>query len=123
MQIKSATNSFCEKQSFKKREDATDMLIGLSKKHKKQKFRVYKCDLCGFFHLTTLTKKKKHLRSSKRKIDKYPVKMPSPIPANKRFVQPVGKNIVVHQKGDYSTGKILTKEMADALKQMIENNK
>jgi hypothetical protein len=108
----------CEKESFQKYEDGIDKLIHLNGKKKgRHKHRLYKCDLCGNFHITTITK---NLRTPK---DKYPMKMERQgsskiknVPAMKPLIQ--GKK---KEDQKLTTGKMMTKEQADALKRIINS--
>jgi hypothetical protein len=61
----------CDKIQYETYEAAKGDLEGLRQRKRRQKFTAYKCNLCGLFHITTITKG--NLRTPKR-IDKYPIK-------------------------------------------------
>lgn len=60
----------CKKASFKTKEEATAraLEINLESKAKKKPIRGYPCKICGQFHLTSWSKKKKIAVNLKHKI-------------------------------------------------------
>lgn len=62
----------CDKRSYESAKDAHDDLVGLRQRVKKHKYSMYKCIHCGYFHITTTTKRK--LRPTRK--DKYPIEIP-----------------------------------------------
>jgi hypothetical protein len=63
----------CDKSTYETREDAAGDMKGLRKRYRHHKYSVYKCLLCGYFHITTTTKRK--LRPTRK--DKYPIEIPA----------------------------------------------
>lgn len=107
------------KLTFKNYGDGIDKIKSLSQR-KKGKYKLYKCERCKCFHITTITK----TLNTPKKIDKYPIK-PEDIkipkepkikakkkPDNKPKTQPVY----------LTTTPLLSKEQTQALKRIIDNN-
>ena len=65
----------CDKRTYESEKDAAEDLIGLRIRNKRHKFSLYKCTICGNFHITTITKK---ILKPNRK-EKYPYKIEYPI--------------------------------------------
>jgi hypothetical protein len=61
----------CDKIQYTSPEAAHDNLTGLRQRQRHNKFSVYKCTHCGFYHITTITK---HSLRTPKRIDKYPIK-------------------------------------------------
>ena len=61
----------CDKRSYETPKDAHEDLAGLRQRSRGHKFSLYRCDKCGNYHITTITKK--ILRPNKK--DKYPIKV------------------------------------------------
>lgn len=62
----------CDKISFDSPKDAQDNLSGLRQRNRRDKFAMYKCSLCGHYHIATISK-----RTMRRiKKDKYPIGIP-----------------------------------------------
>ena len=62
----------CDKRSYKSAKDAHDDLMGLRQRNGRHKFSMYKCTQCGYYHITTVTKRT--LRPNRK--DKYPIEIP-----------------------------------------------
>jgi hypothetical protein len=62
----------CDKRSYDSPKDAHDDLVGLRQRGRGHKFSMYKCTQCGYYHITTVTKRS--IRP--RKKDKYPIEIP-----------------------------------------------
>lgn len=63
----------CDKEPFPSYKEGIVKIISLSKrKNKKHKFKLYKCDFCGFFHITTINRP---LKDGHQKHEKYPFKI------------------------------------------------
>jgi hypothetical protein len=63
----------CDKRSYESAKDAANDLIGLRQRNRRHKFSMYKCPSCGFYNITTITKKT--MRPNRK--EKYPVEIPS----------------------------------------------
>lgn len=65
----------CDKRSYDSAKDAAEDLGGLRQRNRRHKFSMYKCQLCGYYHITTVTKRT--LRPNRK--DKYPIEIPSKV--------------------------------------------
>ena len=65
----------CDKITYNQYKDAFTQIKSLTTRQKRHKFSVYKCPLCGKFHVTTITK---HTLHTPKKLDKYPIKYELP---------------------------------------------
>lgn len=106
----------CDKKSYKIYSDGIKDLVGISKR-KKQKFRLYKCDKCGNFHIATVHVKNVS-NNVKKKVEKYPVKI------DIKKEEPEGwtkKRLVKnkHKTVPLATSKLISKEQADNLRRKI----
>ena len=63
---------YCDKRSYETAKDAHEDLTGLRERNKRHKFSMYKCPICGLYHITTVTKKT--LRPNRK--EKYPIEIP-----------------------------------------------
>lgn len=110
---------YCDnnKEIFPRRSDGLDRIINLRRKGR-HTYALYKCDVCGGFHITTTTKK----RVGKTEVEKFEIEE-SLLPKKKKYVPNpphVPKNSVPKQT--ITTGRFMTKETADALKRLINAN-
>lgn len=111
----------CDKVPYQEHKDAKKHLIHLNSRKDGHKYRLYKCEHCGFFHVTTATK---YLRKDAKKGDlKYPIKIE---PAKKELSVPAMKPIVGISSGKVerplTTSKVISKDQALFLKQLINTN-
>lgn len=91
-----------------------------SRKGDRHKYRLYKCDLCGLYHITTPTKTRPY-KDIKR--DKYPII----VGEKKKQAKPVNIPVIPVKKpnnwGGYATERMIDPQTARALKQLVENRK
>lgn len=108
----------CEKESFPEYRDGIVKLTHMNSRKGRHKYRLYPCDLCGNFHITTITK---NLRTPK-KDKKYPMKISEQGSSKIKDVpksQPISR--VSHpEKQTLSTEKMISQEQAKFLKKLIE---
>lgn len=113
-------STICEKESFPTYEAGIDRMSHVNQRGDRHRCRLYKCPICGNYHLTTATKTLKKGQGRKRK---YPINPDQKgksikfenVPAQKplpRTTKPY------HQQ--LATQKLLTKEQAEALKKVID---
>lgn len=112
----------CDKESFASPHDAKDKLISLTKRKRKQKFRLYKCCYCGMYHITTISK---FLKSNKVK-QKYPFRLKEDF--RPTAPPPTPRQLKREREFRPATQKVLTPLQAEILKHKIkmlehENNR
>lgn len=112
----------CDKEAFVKYIDGIEKLKHMNRRKGRHKYSLYKCNLCGMYHVTTITKKaltpkkinKYRIDPSEKgksiKIENVPGMAPIPRqskPAKDSFQKP-------------ATQKLISKEQAEALKKIID---
>src|ERR1700755_1830771 len=113
----------CDKEhSFKSRKDAHKQLRHMNSRRGRHKYRLYKCDKCGDFHIATVTK---NLTTPKR-MNKYPLNLERQGSSKIKDVPEMGgipkqSKPPTHQR-ELATEKLISKQQADALKKIIELN-
>jgi hypothetical protein len=102
----------CDKISYPNHQAAQNAIIG-NNKRKKRSLHSYKCKECGLYHLASNGKRKsiKNLRSKEILLSQ--VKIPKPKKSKGRGKQ---------QSKELATEKLLSKEMVQMLKLLIEHN-
>lgn len=108
----------CDKESFPKYTDGIVHLTHMNRRKGRHKYKLYKCEKCGNFHITTITKN----LFIPKKDKKYPLKMESQGSSKIKNVPGNGAIIrVTHpEQQQLHTSKMITKLQADILKQIIE---
>lgn len=94
----------CEKEGYHTERETTEKCISLKRKSK-YKYAAYKCKLCGLFHIRTI-----HKKSLKNRIFPHEKQSPPKNPLPKE-----SKAMAI----PYATEKMLSKEQAQALKNLI----
>lgn len=112
------TNTTCDKESFASYNDGREKLIHMNGRKGRHRYRLYKCDKCGMFHITTITKN----LTTPKKIDKYPIKIEK---VKKEKIHNPGKpkEPTSSKCNIQTTGKMMTKEQRDMLMRIVEANK
>lgn len=64
------------KYGYQKYKDAAQHIASLGRRQAKHKYRVYKCNECGEFHVSTITKNTMWIP---KKMNKYPIKWNHPL--------------------------------------------
>jgi hypothetical protein len=107
----------CDKTGYENYKKAVDAVIGMNK-NRRYRYKAYKCQHCGFFHITTIGNDSLR-KPIKGKKDYFPRE------TNHTMHMKIGKPKPVKdsmQRGEsVSYGKLITAEQADFLKKLIAN--
>jgi hypothetical protein len=107
----------CDKETFEQYKDGIERLTHLNSKRGRHKYKLYKCDHCGHYHITTITK---NLRTPK-KMEKYPIKYEPVVKRKEKQNPPQKKKQFAPDKYVINSAKMITPQQAAVLKQIIEN--
>lgn len=108
----------CAKEhSFKSSKDAHKQLAHMNSRKGRHQYRLYKCDKCGNFHITTITKNIAPQKKQKYKLDmsKQGSSKIDGIPGMKAIIQAAKV-----EKQIFHTGTFMTKQQAETLEVVAE---
>jgi hypothetical protein len=106
----------CDKKMYHSYKEGMKEAVGMSKKYK-QKYRIYKCNECGLFHLSTIHKS----TLNQARNTKYPMKVTSiHYEIKQKQVRRIPKKLK-QIAGNIATSKLISSEMAEKLKLLFTN--